>query len=64
MSQALDPQQLIGDTVRKGTIESVDLAAATCRVRVGEIVTGDIPWFAPRAGDTRVWSPPTSWLPG
>jgi len=56
---ALDPQKLIGDTLRLGTIETIDLAQASCRVRVGEIVTGDIPWFAARAGATRTWSPPS-----
>lgn len=56
---ALDPQKLIGDTLRLGTIDTVDLAQATCRVRVGDIVTGDIPWFAARAGATRTWSPPS-----
>lgn len=60
MSTALDPQKLVGDALRLGTIERVDLAGATCRVRVGEIVTGDIPWLAARAGSVSIWCPPSA----
>jgi phage baseplate assembly protein V len=59
MSDPADIQRLIGDIGRLGTIVSVDLAGATCRLEVGEIVTGDLPWLAPRAGTTRIWSPPS-----
>ncbi len=59
MRESLDPQHLIGDVVRLGTIDSVDLAGATCRVRVGDLVTGDIAWLERRAGATRTWSPPS-----
>ncbi len=59
MSALTDPRRIIGNIVRIGTIESVDLADATCRVRVGEIVTGDVCWIVQRAGNTRIWSPPT-----
>ncbi|CAN5694719.1 phage baseplate assembly protein V [soil metagenome] len=45
--------------IRFGTIESVDLSAGTCRFRTGDIVTGDLPWLAGRAGATKCWSPPT-----
>jgi phage baseplate assembly protein V len=54
-----DPHQLAGDMLRLGTVESIDLAGAHCRVRVGEIVTGDIPWLSPAAGATRIWCPPS-----
>ena len=54
-----DTARLVGDLMRLGTIESVDPAHATCRVRVGDIVTGDLPWLAGRAGGTKCWSPPT-----
>lgn len=54
-----DPRRIIGNIVQLGTIESVNLGEATCRVRVGQIVTGDIPWVVQRAGGTRTWSPPT-----
>jgi phage baseplate assembly protein V len=59
MTALSDPRRVIGNIVQFGTVESVDLPAATCRVRVGEIVTGDLPWLASRAGATRIWSPPT-----
>ncbi|MEG3166626.1 phage baseplate assembly protein V [Sphingomonas sp. LB3N6] len=59
MNALPDPRRIIGNIVRIGTIESVDLADATCRVRVGEIVTGDVCWIVQRAGNTRIWSPPT-----
>lgn len=59
MSDPADQQRLIGDIIRFGTIESVDLAAGTCRFRTGDIVTGDIPWLAGRSGTTRRWSPPS-----
>jgi phage baseplate assembly protein V len=60
MSDLPDPRRIIGNILRLGTIESVDLGEATCRVRVGDNVTGDIPWLAPRAGElVRIWSPPS-----
>lgn len=59
MGETPDMQRMIGDLVRLGAVASVDLAAATCRVRVGDIVTGDLPWLAARAGAVRTWSPPS-----
>ncbi|CCA91310.1 phage baseplate assembly protein V [Novosphingobium sp. PP1Y] len=59
MAQPLDPEQLTGDVLRLGVIASVDHAQATCTVESGDVVTGDLPWIAPRAGGLRVWSPPT-----
>ncbi len=53
-----DPRRLFGNLLQLGAVESVDLAHATCRVRVGDLVTGDLPWLTPRADATRVWSPP------
>lgn len=51
--------RLIGDLIRIGTIAEVDLKAARCKVTVGEITTPPLPWLAPRAGSSRVWSPPS-----
>ena len=34
---------MVGDVVRMGTVASVDHAQATCRVRIGEIESGDLP---------------------
>ncbi|WP_313539748.1 phage baseplate assembly protein V [Sphingomonas sp.] len=59
MSDLNDPRRLIGNLMRLGTIETLDLAQGTVRVRVGEIVTGDIPFAASRAGAVRIWSPPS-----
>lgn len=59
MNELPDPRRVIGNIIQIGTIESVDRADATCRVRVGETVTGDICWVVQRAGKTRTWSPPT-----
>jgi phage baseplate assembly protein V len=56
----------VSELIRLGTIASVDLAAATCTVRYGDPDDDDggaetpaIRWLAPRAGRTRVWSPPS-----
>lgn len=58
----LDASELI----RMGTVASVDLAAGTCTVRYGNpddedggATTPPIRWAAARAGQTRVWSPPS-----
>ncbi|WCM29200.1 phage baseplate assembly protein V [Sphingomonas sp. QA11] len=59
MSDPADNQRLIGDIVREGTVDSVDLGARTCRFRTGDVVTGDIPWLATRSGATKTWSPPS-----
>lgn len=59
MTALSDPRRLAGNLIQLGTIDHVDLAAATCRVRVGEIETGDLPWLAARAGATRIWSAPS-----
>ncbi len=54
-----DTQRLIGDLIREGVVVSVDHAAGTARVEFAEeLITGDIPWLASRAGSTRTWSPP------
>lgn len=59
MAQNPDTERLTGEVLRYGTIASVDLAHATCTVESGDIVTGDLPWIALRAGAVRAWSPPT-----
>lgn len=59
MSDLSDPRRVIGNIIQLGTIESVDLGDATCRVRVGDTVTGDVCWVVQRAGKTRTWSPPS-----
>lgn len=59
VSQSADTLRLLGDLAREGVVESVDVSAGTARVRFGDLVTGDIPWLSPRAGKTRVASPPS-----
>ncbi|RSU45829.1 phage baseplate assembly protein V [Sphingobium yanoikuyae] len=59
MARFSDPEAAAGEVLRLGTIASVDLANATCTAQSGEIVTGDIPWIAQRAGSVRAWSPPS-----
>ncbi len=59
MARYSDPEAAAGEVLRLGTIASVDLANATCTAQSGDIVTGDIPWIAQRAGNVRAWSPPS-----
>lgn len=56
----------LSELIRLGSISSVDLAAGLCTVRYGNpddegggAETPPIRWLAPRAGETRVWSPPS-----
>lgn len=55
----------LASMIRMGTVLSVDLAEARCIVRFGDpddpdpAQTGPIRWLTPRAGLTRVWSPPS-----
>lgn len=55
----------IASLIRIGTVLEVDLAEARCVVRFGDpddpdpAQTGPIRWLTPRAGLTRVWSPPS-----
>ncbi|GAA0672646.1 hypothetical protein GCM10009102_24950 [Sphingomonas insulae] len=52
--------RLVGDLAREGVIVSVDRVAGTARVEFADaLTTGDLPWLAPRAGKTRIWSPPS-----
>ena len=59
MARFIDPEAAAGEVLRLGTIASIDLANGTCTVESGDIVTGDIPWLAQRAGNVRCWSPPS-----
>lgn len=60
MSDPNDLLRRLGDLAREGIVVSVDRLAGTAQVEFAdELVTGDIPWLAPRAGKTRIWSPPS-----
>ena len=47
----------LGEHLRYGTVEEVDLASGMVAVRVGEIVTDHIRWIG-AAGGPRVWLSP------
>lgn len=56
----------LSSLLRFGTVVELDLATARCRVAYGDPDSDDgeaetdwIGWIAPRAGGTRVWSPPS-----
>lgn len=66
MRQQEDIPVDLSELIRLGSIASVDLAAARCTVRYGDpddedggAETPPIRWLAPRAGQTRTWSPPS-----
>lgn len=49
----------IGELLRYGTVDSVDLAAAKCVVRCGDMLSQPIRWIHGAAGATASWSPPS-----
>lgn len=66
MKQQEDIPADVSELIRRGSIASVDLAAATCTVRYGNpddddggAETPPIRWLSLRAGKTRSWSPPS-----
>ncbi|RJF92990.1 phage baseplate assembly protein V [Sphingomonas cavernae] len=60
MNRAQSEDRPMGDLIRLGTIAEVDLAGARCTVDLDDELTTDwVPWFAPRAGETAIWSPPS-----
>lgn len=59
MARDIDTEHMAGEAIQLGVIASVDHANASCTVRLGDLITGDLPWVAQRAGGPRSWSPPT-----
>lgn len=51
--------RLIENLIRLGTVAEVDLTSARVRIQSGRLLTGWLPWLALRAGEDRVWNPPT-----
>ncbi|WP_303828877.1 phage baseplate assembly protein V [Asticcacaulis taihuensis] len=49
---------LIGDIIRKGVIETVDLASGEATVKVGEVISPPLPWCE-AAGAISTWCPPS-----
>ncbi|MDQ0250957.1 phage baseplate assembly protein V [Sphingomonas kyeonggiensis] len=48
----------MGELIRYGTIDSVDLPGGRIAVRVGEIVTANLRWLTGAAGGTSIWIRP------
>lgn len=44
----------MGDLLRMGVVEAVE--GRRCTVRVGDLVSGPVPWFLRRAGKTVAWT--------
>lgn len=55
-----DTSGRLGELLRFGVINSVDLAAGKCVVAVGDLKTGPIRWVHGAAGATSSWSPPSA----
>ncbi|ENJ4437730.1 phage baseplate assembly protein V [Salmonella enterica] len=49
----------LDNLIRTGVVTEVNLDKATCRVKTGNLETCHIPISAIRAGDARVWWPPS-----
>ena len=58
-AMAQDTEQMAGELIQEGTIASVNYAAGTCTVSIGDLETGDLPWITGRAGNARFWCPPS-----
>jgi phage baseplate assembly protein V len=57
VAEPVDTPRLIGDLLREGVV--IERAGATCRVAIGDLESGPLPWLAGRAGDATIWSPPS-----
>lgn len=53
--EPIDPAAIL----RLGTIASIDLQSGEVEVDTGEVRTAPIPFSTSRAGNTRIWSPPS-----
>ncbi|EQB09678.1 phage baseplate assembly protein V [Novosphingobium lindaniclasticum] len=58
MAQSNDHEQLTGEVIQVGTVASIDHAARTCTVQLGDLETSDLPWVALLAGRVKLWCPP------
>ena len=52
-------QRKLANIVRIGIIKEIDYVKAKVRVKIGELLTGFLPWIAMRAGEDRTWTPPS-----
>ena len=51
--------RMLSNMLIVGTVDSVDHAAATCRIRSGDWVSAPVPWASLGAGQVRNWRPPS-----
>ncbi|MCJ9428548.1 phage baseplate assembly protein V [Kordiimonas marina] len=54
----IDIRRRVDNLIRFGTIAEVDLVKARCRVTMGTLTSGWLPWKTARAGGDRTWWPP------
>ena len=59
MEEDEDIDGRLGDLIRKGVIQSVDLGAGLAVFEAGEIVSPPLPWIEAAAGAFRTWTPPS-----
>jgi phage baseplate assembly protein V len=56
--QTADVQRRLSNLVRAGTVASVDLPNARCRVTIGNLLTAPLPFLSAKAGPDKTWHPP------
>lgn len=56
--QTADVQRRLANLVRVGTVASVDLPNARCRVTIGDLLTAPLPFLTAKAGPDKTWHPP------
>lgn len=59
MTNHIEIERRLSNLIRFGTIASIDHAKALAKVKSGGILTDWLPWVTPRAGETKIWNPPT-----
>ena len=57
-SRVRDLERRLANILRVGTVKTLDAAKARITVQIGDLLTGPIPWIAPRAGGDRSWWAP------
>lgn len=58
-NEIADLRRRIDNLIRTGVVTDVNLKEGTCRVKSGKLETRHLPISAIRAGDARVWWPPS-----
>lgn len=57
-AQTADVHRRLANLVRVGTVASVDLPNARCRVTIGDLLTAPLPFLTAKAGPDKTWHPP------